>query len=1081
LIEGFCIDITDRWLAEEALKDSEGKYRQIFENATEGIYQTTPEGRYLRMNPSFSKMFGYASPQEMISSITDIGRQLYVNPEDRKEMARRLSEHNEVTDYEAEVYRKDGSRFWISINIHTVRDSVGNILYYEGTNVDITERKMAEEETLKNTNRVQRQNNAIMRLAADESIATGDIIRVFSILTKTAAEAIEVDRASIWLLSEDGENLYCADLYEAGAMTHTQGAILKQADYPNYFTAIRNSRRIVAGDARQDPQTIEFRDGYLVPLGIVSMLDVGVYLAGRLAGIVCFEHRGEKRKWHADEEAFANAVASLASQGLVNMERKRADEATLNEQLFTKTLLDSLPGIFYLYTYPELRLARWNRNHEILLGYGPGEINNRYIMDWHIPEAREAVRQAVETVMEKGFDMIESPLLSKDGRPVPFIMTGVRFDIMGKSYLMGVGIDITERKRAEEALKRSEACLAAAQAIAHVGNWECDIASQTVILSDELSRILGLEPAPGVTQVEDLFDIVHPDDRERTRKKRAEYIVAKRSFRDEYRIVRPDGSIRWIEVHCSPQLDDNGNLVRDIGTAQDITERKLAELALCDAENRYRLLFDESPDGILIIDPETGRFLDFNETACGQLGYSREEFAELTLADFLVEEKTEDIQKRQKRIMLEGRDDFECRSRTRQGEIRNMHVTVQATEISGRRVFHTVARDITESRKLENQLRQAQKIEGLGQMAGGIAHDFNNVLNAVMGLTELSIMDMAEDDPARAHAEEVLKAVMRGAELTKQILSFSRQQALEIKPINVNSAIKDLQRMLRRLVREDITINLKLSDEDLTVMADKAQIDQVLMNLSTNAGDAMPDGGNINISTGVFVMDEGFVATHGYGSPGNYAHITFSDTGCGMDAETMANIFDPFFTTKERGKGTGLGLAVVHGILKQHNGHINVYSEPGKGTVFNLYLPLTGAKLDRTAMPSREKPRGGTETLLIAEDDDLVREITVTALASFGYKIIESVDGEDAIDKFAENSDFVSLVILDGIMPKKNGMEVFEAIRKLRPDIKAIFLSGYTDGSFDHKELSGMGAIFMQKPVKPTELLRRVREMLDAM
>jgi PAS domain S-box-containing protein len=1062
--------------------------------------------------------------------------------------------------------------------------------------------KILEEDALNNANRVQRQNNAIMQLAVDETIATGDISRIFSMLTKTAAGAIEVDRASIWLLSEDGEILRCADLYEAGAMTHSQGAILKQADYPNYFTAIRNSRRIVAGDVRQDPRTIEFRDGYLVPLGIVSMLDVGIYPAGRLTGVVCFEHRRNKRIWHADEEAFANAVAAMAAQTLVNMERKRAEEAMLSEQLFTKALLDSLPGIFYLYTYPELRLVRWNKNHETLLGYSPGEINNRHIMDWQIPEAKEAVRLAIEAGMEKGFNMIESPLLTKDGKPVPFLMTGIRFDIMGKSYLMGVGIDITERKRTEEALRQSEARLAEAQAIAHMGNWEYDIGAQSATLSDELFRIFGFDPAFPAPPLADFFNVVHPDDRERVIRKRDRNVAARKSFTDEYRIVQPDGSVRWVEIHSNPQFDDNGNLVKDIGTAQDITERKLAEEALADeitrrrilveqsrdgivvldwdgravetnkcfarmlgysreevlqlhvwdwdesfprerllemvrivdekgdhfetrhrrkdgalidveissngavfgrqkrvfcvcrditerklaelalreAENRYRLLFDQSPDGIIIIDPETGRFLDFNEAACGQLGYSREEFAGLTLADFLVDEKPEDIRRRQEKILREERDDFESRSRTRKGEIKNFHVTTRGTEISGRKVFHSVIHDITEGRKLQEQLRQSQKLEGMGQLAGGIAHDFNNVLSAVMGLTEMIIMDMAEDDPARHNAEEILKAVNKGADLTRQILAFSRQQALEMKPVNINDAIRDLQKMLRRLVREDITINLRLSDAELTVMADRAQIDQVLMNLSTNASAAMPDGGNIDISTGVFVMDERFVATHGFGSPGSYAHIAFSDTGCGMDAKTLDNIFDPFFTTKEKGKGTGLGLAVAHGILKQHNGHVNVYSEPGKGTVFNIYLPLTSEQALKTAAPLREKPRGGTETILIAEDDNTVRDIINTMLTGFGYKVIEAVDGEDAIRKFAENSEAVRLALLDGIMPKKNGEEAFEAIKGIRPDIRAIFLSGYTDSSFDHDKLIRMGATFLQKPVKPTELLRKVREILDA-
>jgi|GEM_PF-941173 len=761
--------------------------------------------------------------------------------------------------------------------------------------------------------------------------------------------------------------------------------------------------------------------------------------------------------------------------------------------------------------------------------------------------------------------------------------------------------EVAIRGETEQALRESEARLKEAQRMAKIGSWERDPMSDRLIWSDEIFRIFEIDPARFGATLRAFWESVHPEDRDAVNAAYTQSVNMRQPFSMTHRLLMPDGRVKYVTEQCKTLYSPDGKPNRSVGTVQDITEQKLAEAALADditrwrilveesrdgivvldwdgravetnkrfaqmlgyspeeilqlrvwewdaaiprerllemvrsvdekgdhfetlhrrkdgavinveissngamfgqqkmvfcvcrditdrkraeaaledAENRYHLLFDQSPDAILIIDPETGRFLDFNEAAYKIVGYSRKEFSQLSLSDFILDEKPEGIKERQKKIMLQGRDDFEGRCRTRQGEIRNIFVTVQATEISGRPVLHSVARDITESRRLQDQLRQAQKIEGLGQMAGGIAHDFNNVLSAVMGLTEMCIMDMAEDDPARRHAEEALKAVMRGAELTKRILAFSRQQALEMKPLNINNSIRDLQKMLRRLVREDITINLELSDEELTIMADKAQIDQLFINLSANAGDAMPDGGNIDISTDTFMMDERFVATHGYGSPGNYAHITFSDTGCGMDAEIMESMYDPFFTTKGKGKGTGLGLAVVHGILKQHNGHIHVCSEPGKGASFNMYLPLTVAAVEKAESSRAERPREGTETILIAEDDDMVRDITAAALTRFGYKVIEAVDGDDATCKFAENSGVVDLVILDGIMPKKNGREAFDEISRLRPKIKTIFMSGYTEGNFDLKELSGMGAIFMQKPVKPAELLRKVRKMLD--
>jgi two-component system, cell cycle sensor histidine kinase and response regulator CckA len=392
----------------------------------------------------------------------------------------------------------------------------------------------------------------------------------------------------------------------------------------------------------------------------------------------------------------------------------------------------------------------------------------------------------------------------------------------------------------------------------------------------------------------------------------------------------------------------------------------------------------------------------------------------------------------------------------------------------------SIGSDITERRRLEDQLRHTQKIESLGRLAGGIAHDFNNILNAIIGFTDLLKMKIVDNEPAMRYAEQILKAGQRGAALTRQVLAFSRKQMLDMRPVNINDNIRDLQKMLCRLVREDILIRLELSDQDLIVMADADQLDQVIINLTTNARDAMPGGGSIDISTCIFTMDEGFVRSYGFGNPGIYALITLSDTGCGMDYETLLRIFEPFFTTKEKDKGTGLGLAAVYGILNQHGGYINVESGPGKGTVFYLYLPLNPEIAAKTELTPTEELRGGTETILIAEDDDTTRNITVTALTGFGYKVIEASDGEDAINKFIENSDVVDLLILDYIMPKKNGMEVFDAIRKHLPGIKAIFVSGYTDGSFDNNYLSRKNASFVQKPVKPTDLVRTVRETLDA-
>jgi signal transduction histidine kinase/ActR/RegA family two-component response regulator len=388
--------------------------------------------------------------------------------------------------------------------------------------------------------------------------------------------------------------------------------------------------------------------------------------------------------------------------------------------------------------------------------------------------------------------------------------------------------------------------------------------------------------------------------------------------------------------------------------------------------------------------------------------------------------------------------------------------------------------DITERKHLEAQLRHAQKMEAVGTLAGGIAHDFNNILNVIIGYGAM-VQDKLEDDSlSKGLMNEVLAAAERAVVLTKRLLAFSRKQVVEVRPINVNETILGIQKMLVRTIGEDIDFHLDLKEGNLVVMADAGQLEQVLMNLVSNARDSMPEGGHLTIGTGVVELDDEYVAAYGYGSPGTYALITVADTGHGMDKEIQKKIFEPFFTTKAIGEGTGLGLAISYGIIKQHGGYIKAYSEPGQGTEFKIYLPL----IDGSASPSSEKVatltvKGGNETVLLAEDDASLRKLSRIVLESFGYSVITAEDGEDAIGKFMENRDRIDLVILDMIMPKKNGKEVSEALRKVSPGIKILFVSGYTMDIIKSRELTESGFDFIHKPVRAQDLLRKVREILD--
>jgi PAS domain S-box-containing protein len=395
-------------------------------------------------------------------------------------------------------------------------------------------------------------------------------------------------------------------------------------------------------------------------------------------------------------------------------------------------------------------------------------------------------------------------------------------------------------------------------------------------------------------------------------------------------------------------------------------------------------------------------------------------------------------------------------------------------------------RDITErkrteqeKKRLQEQLLQARKMQAVGQLAGGIAHDFNNILTAIITYGHMLRAKIGDDDALRSYVSQILSSSEKAANLVAGLLAFSRRQTIVPKPDDLNRIVGGLRTLLTGLIREDIKLNTVFTEEELIVMADSNQIEQVLMNLAANAMDAMPGGGTLTIETSVSEADDQFIMVHKRGESDKYAVIIFSDTGEGMSDETKARIFEPFFTTREVGKGTGLGLAMAYGIINQHNGYMNVESELGRGTAFTIYLPLAGPRIAEEDSRVVSAGQRGTETILIAEDNDEARKTAHAILSGEGYRVIEALDGDDAVDKFSQNKDGVCLVIVDIIMPKKNGKQIIEEITRMKPGIKVIFISGYAADSFLGKGLEEEGLDFVPKPFLPDMLLEKVRKVLD--
>ena len=388
--------------------------------------------------------------------------------------------------------------------------------------------------------------------------------------------------------------------------------------------------------------------------------------------------------------------------------------------------------------------------------------------------------------------------------------------------------------------------------------------------------------------------------------------------------------------------------------------------------------------------------------------------------------------------------------------------------------------DITERKLLEEQLRHSQKMEAIGQLAGGVAHDFNNILTAIYGYCSVLQMKMGKDVPFRADIDQIYAAAERAANLTRSLLAFSRKQIMTPKKVNLNEIVMNVGKLLTRILGEDILLKIDCRGKPLRIFADNGQIEQVLMNLAANARDAMPNGGILTIGTGIQEIDQSFIRMYGYGNLGKYVVLSVSDTGKGMDSETSKKIFEPFFTTKDVGKGTGLGLSIVYGVIKQHNGYISVYSEPGKGTIFRIYLPQINMEdVDNEEEALTEDPRMGSETVLVAEDDASIRELAESILKKYGYDVILAHDGEDAVEKFKADRDKIAVVVMDMVMPGKSGKEAYEEIMKVRDDVKILFMSGYSPDLLQARGIFDRSVDVLVKPIHPLDLVRKVRAVLD--
>ncbi|MFO0794517.1 MAG: PAS domain S-box protein [Candidatus Brocadiaceae bacterium] len=795
-----------------------------------------------------------------------------------------------------------------------------------------------------------------------------------------------------------------------------------------------------------------------------------------------------------------------------------------------------------------------SRSDEVyhIFGLSPREfdVTHETFLNCIHPDDRELVKKSVhDALYEKKPYEIDHRILCRDGS-LRFVheKAEVAFDAHGKAIRMtGTVQDITERKRSEEEINLLRNMTIA---IAEAPDFHSALRVALQKVCESTGWIYGEAwfPSSDGKYLEHVVSWYNPREcLEEFEKKSKEFIFSPGlglpgrvwlSKKPEWKrdatsdgyfpraaiarkyglkaalgipVILNEEVVAILDFFVREQHDEDERLVKTVSSVAAqlgaVIRRKQAEDALQDSEEKLRAIIDNTTAVIFVKDLQH-RYLLVNKQYEKLFHINTSEIAGKTDHEQFPKEIADKLVENDKKI-IETKRPLEFEEVVNHDDGLHTYIAVKFPLLDSHGIMYAIcgiATDITERKrseeekeKLRDQLYHSQRLEAVGKLAGGIAHDFNNILTAIIGYGNLLLLNMKEDSTPKMFVQRILTSAERAAQLTQGLLAFSRKQISNPVPINLNEIIKREEHLLVRLIREDIKLKIELINKDCTVMADTRQTEQILMNLVTNARDAMPNGGTLTIQTDILEADKIFIkiVTHdkselvGFTSLAGaekslekepkrwYVCLSVSDTGMGMDKQTQMRVFEPFFTTKEVGKGTGLGLAIIYGIIMQHNGYIDVESEPGKGTTFRVYLPFIESKAEEIKPVFLAEPAGGNETILLAEDEEEVRRLTKTVLENAGYTVIEAVNGMDAINKFTLYRDKIRLLVLDVIMPEKNGKEAYDSIKELQPDIKAIFMSGYSENMVHKKGIIKKGLHYISKPLTPTDLLRKVREVLD--
>ncbi|VTR92564.1 multi-sensor hybrid histidine kinase : Multi-sensor hybrid histidine kinase OS=Chthoniobacter flavus Ellin428 GN=CfE428DRAFT_6228 PE=4 SV=1: Response_reg: GAF: PAS_9: GAF_2: PAS_3: PAS_9: HisKA: HATPase_c: Response_reg [Gemmata massiliana] len=913
-----------------ALRRAEEQYRSIFENASEGILQSTPDGQVQIANPEAARMLGYDSTDDLVTNVRDLGAQVYEISEDRTEVVRLLEERGRVRDLELPMVRKDGTRIWVSLSGRAVRDQHGKTLRYESTLGDITRRKQAEWRSA--------AEHHVARILAEAPSLTEALSRTLRAL----GEDLGWEQCAMWRVDPQDRVLRCAEIWrpQPGARGEpepfSRSATLSRGNgRPGRVWALGQTVWVpdITVDAdvlRRNPaEQTEYRGAVAFPI-LVGADVLGV--------IELFS-----REVRPPDPALLGTLDTVGNQLGVFIERRRAEE---ERDRFFELSVDMLCVIGF-----DGRFQIVNPAWATTLGWPPEEFSGRPYTDLMHPDDRGGAGPDALAAGSAAPLSFENRYRCADGSYKWLSWRAVTDP--ARRVVYASARDTTAKRQVEAELQlRDRAVRAVTQGILIADAAQPD--NPIIYATPGFERMTGY----GVEEVlgRNCRFLQGPDTDRATVSRLREAIRVGESCSAELLNYRKDRTPFWNDLSVAPVRDETGRLTHFVGVLTDVTSR----------------------------------------------------------------------------------------------------------------------------RHLETQLHQSQKMDAIGRLAGGVAHDFNNLLTVINGYSDLLLERLPAADPNRELVAEIYHAGECSAGLTRQLLAFSRQQILAPRVLDLSAVVADTERMLRRLIGEDIRLSTASDPGLWAVRADPGQIEQVLLNLAVNARDAMPRGGQLTIEIRNIELDAAYTRTHPDARSGPHVQIAVSDTGCGMSPEVMGRIFEPFYTTKDLGKGTGLGLSTVHGIVKQSGGHLGVYSEVGVGTTFKVYLPRvnetgTGPQLQSGPLQTST----GTETILLVEDEDRIRSLSQHILVGCGYAVLAAANGDEAAEVAAGHEAPIHLLVTDVVMPGAGGRTVAASVAKHHPGVRVLFVSGYTDDAVVRHGVLEAGVNFLQKPFSPAALAQKVRAILD--